>query len=586
MSVGKIYFAMVDDEDFDPIIHAREDLHVFDLKISQSEGEFAKAALEILNPNIGFLDPSRKKRIYISCDVGDLHPKLLFSGRIIAYPSDLSSEFVTIEYLAQPNDWVDVQDDFIQTLKVSPYYNELFIAPEERNEPHEVLSSYSSLIYWDRSSNEIKLSDFIQGESVIDIGENIFFDTLSTSFGDPPINRILLNIEAQWRQIGVGEVDVEKGIRETFENSSIPSPQINTLTPNTFENGWRRIRIPKGYTAIENDLIAVANNFGLTQSNLKSGIATVDGNVYKTSQSIPINAPRTCSVPRIWYAARLKLLAEYLQKRRENVVLELNCSTQDYTLGEDVVEELSLRIQDPVSSINGAVLDPRKSSFFLNDDFTIFTDYGKDAIEYGLLRARARLIKGARSVEVSFDCPIDDVIDITCDHTIKFSDDRSPGTDTFGKVVNYSLSFNGDSGNQIASVTISPTIGTGIDSENTIGGEELEEVFYPTYDSMSDMASAVYYKLGSQDIDEPVNVDQMETNDQYLIDSINTENDGEAQNAGFVASTTPEIYLEEHKTRIEVNLKSMNPSPELSATIEVLAETFTLPAQINLGDLP
>lgn len=65
--LGRIYFSYVDDgEAFNPLVHNREDEKVFNLKITQSEGEFAQASAEIKNPRQGLLNPSRKKRVFIS----------------------------------------------------------------------------------------------------------------------------------------------------------------------------------------------------------------------------------------------------------------------------------------------------------------------------------------------------------------------------------------------------------------------------------------------------------------------------------------------------------------------------------------
>lgn len=587
MGVGKIFFAMVDEaEIFDPAIHCREDLKVFDLKISQSEGEFATALLEIQNNKAGFLDPTFKPRIFISCEKSPRDPSnvLLFSGRVVAFPDDLSSELITLRYVAQPEGWYSQQEAFVDALKVAPYYNELFIPAENRGEHHEVLSAYSSLIHWNRATGSISLSDYIQGAEKISLGKNIFYDSVQTNLGDPPINKILLNIEAQWRQVGVGEADLGSAIKAAFTNTAISTPQVNTLTPQSLEYGWKRIKKPKGYEILESFLDPVANSFGLQQDDLSSGIAEVDGLLYKTSKSIPLNVWRQCTVPRVWYDCGLRLLGEYRQKRRENVVAEVNCTTQDYTIGEDIIEELNLRIQDPLSIVNGAVLHPSKSSFFLNDFFDAYSMEGQLAIEYGLLRARARLIKGSRTVGVSFDSPIDSLLNISCDHSIEFEDNRIPGHFVMGKVASYELHFSDT--DQVATVHLACTIGTGDDSLPIDGTYiQLENVAYETYQAENDMLSSLYYKMGANDIQEPIHVPSMESDDQYLIDLVTVDGDGESQNTGFINSETPDLYLQDNKTRIKVDLKSMNPAPELAAEIEILVDDFTLPCQINLGGI-
>lgn len=587
MGVGKIFFAMVDDGDvFNPAIHCVEDYEVFRLAISQREGEFALASLDVLNPRQGLLDPSRKTRIFISCEKTPETPGdivLLFSGHILAFPANTADEIITIQYIAQPEDWVDVQQNFVESLKVSPYYNPLFIAEENRNDTHEILSARSSLLHWNRATNAISLSDYIQGQEFIDLGGEFFEDTIQTDIGDPPINRVDLNIEAQWYQIGVGTVNVGEAIRQGFTNPITAQPEINTLTPKTFEQAWAGVNIPSGYTLVESNLYSVANSFGLTGSNLRSGNANVLGSSYLTSKGFALPGTRECNVPRVWYRGKLILLGEYRQKRREVASASIRSIVQDYSLQGENVEELNLRIQDPVAIVNGAVLHPSEPSFFLETALDQFSSYGEGAIEYGLLRARARLIKGARAVDVSFSAPVDGLLDISCDHSLRVSDERLPGENVRGKVSSYSLVFSDK--DQFVSVTISCCIGTGEDVFYSPSTKAIEQVEYFTEPSQDEMETAISYKFDSENIPVPIDVQQMESDDQYLVDDLFLYNHGEQQNDGFMASSTPDLYLQNNKTAVYVNLKSMNPAPELSGEVEIFVDDFTLPAHIDLGGL-
>lgn len=582
MSIGQLYFAMVDiGEPYDDGIHSREDLEVFNLKITQSESEFARAELEVINPKEGLLSPARKQRIYISCEVtpGGLK-QLLFSGRITGYPTDLAAEFVTLEYLAQPEDWAAVQAAFLDTLKVMPYYHELFTPQENRNNPEEILAARASLIHWHRATNAIALSDILQGSDTIVIDEDYFFDSLQTSIGDPPLKQVNLNIEVQWQQIGVGEVNCAEKIRLEFTNSAIATPQINTLTPLAFEDGWKGARIPSGYEIIESVLTPIADGFGLAQADLRSGTAVVTGANYPTANgSTP--PTREVTVPRVWYIGRLKLLAVYEQKRREVLTAIVDTAIQEYSLKSDASEDLFLRIEDPVSSINGEVLDPTQPSFFYDTVMSQLTTYGEEAVQHGLLRARARLAKSFRTVEMSVEVKLDDILDITCDHSIHLLDDRLPGQSVSGKVVGYQMEVDGDTGLQIGRVTIASSIGTGDDS--TGSGTELEEKIYDTEIGLT-MASSVFYDITvPPSIDIPIDVSQMETDDEYLIDNVIVVDDGESQNTNFVIQTLPDVYLQDHRTSLTIDLKSMNPEKELFAEIALTMGTLTFPKQVDLG---
>ena len=100
--VDKIFFAAVDPfVTYNPAIHSVEDEEVFALQIDHNEGEFATAEVEIQNPSEGLLAPTRKKRVFISIFNGGT-PKLLFSGRIAGFPTDLTTETIRITYIGQP----------------------------------------------------------------------------------------------------------------------------------------------------------------------------------------------------------------------------------------------------------------------------------------------------------------------------------------------------------------------------------------------------------------------------------------------------------------------------------------------------
>ena len=67
---GPHHFAWADEgETFDATIHNREDEAVLSLSISQSEGDFASAQVNVLNPGEGLLAPGRQQWAWISWDM-------------------------------------------------------------------------------------------------------------------------------------------------------------------------------------------------------------------------------------------------------------------------------------------------------------------------------------------------------------------------------------------------------------------------------------------------------------------------------------------------------------------------------------
>lgn len=585
MGIGRLYFAAVaDNEVFNTGVHLVEDLQVFNVKISQSEGEFARAELEVTNPREGLLLDTRKQRLFISCEESPGGPiVLLFSGRITGFPLDLDDEIVTLEYIAQPEGWQTTQQTFLDTLKVAPYYNELFIPVEDRDLPEEILAARSTLLHWNRATGAISISDILQGSQTIDIGGDFFFDSLNTAISDPPLRAANLSIEVQWEQFGVGEVNVGEAVRQGFINTTGPTPQINTLTPNSFIQGWEGVLAPKGYEIIENRITPVANSLGVSEDVMRSAPASVDGTIYRTAQGFDTGGNRACTVPRVWFRGKMRLLATYKQKRVERFEVPLISQTQSYTLAGETEENIFLRLQDPVSAANGSVLDPTQPSFFVDLGLGQLTPHGQTVFEHGLLRARARLAKAMRAVESTFEVALDQVLSISCDHSIRIEDDRLPGTEVFGKVLGYQLEVDGDTGKQLATITIGSAIGLGFDSVGPLGSTQFAAVVYNTVNAPGTMTSAIYYSDLAQNVSTPIDVGSMESNELYLIDNVLVQNSGNSQNIGFAASATPDTYLEANKTRVVVDLKSMNPAPVLEALVTFAMQYITWPKQIDLG---
>lgn len=584
MAVGTIYFALVDPGTvFDGAIHNVEDEEVFSINISQSEGSFATADIEIKNPSQGLLAPTRKERAFISYQDG-ASVVLLFSGRVTGFPSEITGDTVSLEYIAQPDDWEIQQDAFLQTLKVAPQYEELFVPADRRDQASEILAGRAELLHWARDTNAISTSDIIQGAQFIDFGEELFFDSVNTEIGDPPVSKINLNIEVQWQQLGIGVVDAGAAIKAQFINTAVLTPEINTLTPLAFEEGWQGVSIPTGYRVAESKLTPVADDFGLVQGNLRSAVATVSGVDFPTKTGANPTS-RTVTVPRVWYNGTLQLQAEYQQKRREVAAIAVFADTQNFSLKGNKEEDLNIRVENPTETLQGAVHNAKLPSFFYDKVSFAITGNGQKVIEHGLQRAMARLKKSSRIIESTFSGDLDALIVVTLDHSIRIQDDRLPGGSLRGKVIKYSFSIDGDTGRTDAKITLGAAIGSGGDSTPTGALSELEvgSVSYDNEFGATPMNSSVFYDLVVlPTIDEPIDVAQMEIDDQYLILSTAASNDGETQDAAFAISTRPDILLRDNGTSIAVNLRSMNPLPELFKQIDISTSLFSLPRQTDL----
>jgi hypothetical protein len=87
------------------------------------------------------------------------------------------------------------------------------------------------------------------------------------------------------------------------------------------------------------------------------------------------------------------------------------------------------------------------------------TDRGRQSVEHLLCRARAKLRRRARAVQISFDTRFEVAAMASCRMNGRVTDPRLPGGTVSGKIISYSLKRNGDTGETIGNVTIGCSIG-------------------------------------------------------------------------------------------------------------------------------
>lgn len=585
--IGKIYFAAVDPGTvYDDLIHSVEDEIVLNLRISQAEGEFARAEVEIENPGEGLLNPLRKKRCFISIENPDVGtPKLIFAGRILGYPTDITKETVTLEYVAQPENWESDQDALIQGAKTAPFYNELFVSNDRRDDPAEVLAGRTSLLYWDRVTNTVALSDIVEDGTLYDLAEKPFFDSISFDIGDPPVTTVNFDIETQWTQTAVGIVNAGLAITNAF--SSPVGNQVNTLTPYSFEDAFNGVELPAGYTIKEQSIAPTANAFGLAQANLKSSNVSVAAADFPFASGGTAGT-RVLSVARVYYIIKLILNAVYQQKRRETAKITLNAITQEFALKSEQTKNVFVRIQNPTETEQGSILEDDKPSFFYDTQLSDYTTFGREVIEHGLARSRAIVTKSARIIETSFAVDLREVIDLTVNDTVRFTDSRFPGGAIRGKVISYNFAVS-EGGGYDAEITIASMIGTGVDSVGT-GAPTESSILQETYNNefgAATMNSEIFYDIGTPTISEPIDTFEMQNDDQYLITATNVSNDGTTQDALIAAESLPgggrpDTVLQNNPTGVTMDLRKLNPDKEIATDLVISVEDFTLPKGTDL----
>lgn len=101
----------------------------------------------------------------------------------------------------------------------------------------------------------------------------------------------------------------------------------------------------------------------------------------------------------------------------------------------------------------GTADDVRARSFFP-------TARGLRTVEYLISKARARLRYRARAVNLSWSCPFEKAVGLSCRKNATLTDQRLPGGTATGKIKSYSLIANGD-GKIIGKVEVGVTVGLG-----------------------------------------------------------------------------------------------------------------------------
>ncbi|HAU28979.1 MAG TPA: hypothetical protein DCW68_02575 [Rhodospirillaceae bacterium] len=254
-----LYFAWVEaGEVFAPTTHARQDEAVFDLSITEREGEFPAANVRIKAPLTGLLAAGRKRRAFISEDDGDGGAVLLFFGRLTGSPTAADGGMVEIELIAQPADWQDSLNALAASLRVAPFYDALFFDPAQDPKPEDSLAGRAAHYHWHRMTGALSLVSIFGDGPVIDLTGKHFWEDFSLSIGEPPLRSVAVRVEAQWTQQAGGTVDITDAVRAAL---GADPAYVSTLTGDDFLSRWPRqgqgIGTASGYVVADASLTEV-----------------------------------------------------------------------------------------------------------------------------------------------------------------------------------------------------------------------------------------------------------------------------------------------------------------------------------------
>jgi hypothetical protein len=508
MPAGMPYFAWIDpSETVFTSGHMRWDEAIFSFKLSQNEGDPANLTAVVRRPRnvagdpIGLLGPGRKIWIWFAFDCG---PDLIrFRGRLVGVPTSLFEDLVTLEFIAKPIDLVSQKAALADSLRVLPFYDDVVIDPQRRDDPDLVLEGYTKIWHYDRETHILTVSDEITGEDgtiQFDGGSDdgkVLYDGLGLTLTSGPLSRVDVNAEYNWTQQAQGSIDLTGWLAKHFTTSSVPGAFTSyTFTADNWPkagaslgNGWT-VTSATAYelydwtvkTTTETESLTIIGPDGSTsQSSITATNSYVgsyagthaqfpaivtkdewqttygkdgDGLLYPQSTSRSVEAVGAV-LPE--HTIKATLVAGYTAQRPciETVSLTLFANVQHILTDPADGEALQLADIRSVNLSEGtspAIGDPGRRSY-------ISTSRGNQSIQYLICLAKAQLMRRARVVEIAFAPKLSRICEVTLRKNAFLSEPRV-GNAT-GKIIGYSLALDGSNGKIDCEIRIGCAIGYG-----------------------------------------------------------------------------------------------------------------------------
>jgi hypothetical protein len=495
--------------------YIREDESIFELQLTEAEGEFPALSITIRNPGVGLLSVGRKVWGYLSWFNGtDVVP--VFHGRLNGVPKELNGQLVQLEFIARPEDYEAQKAALAAAMREPPYYDRVWLVDHE-SDPDTVLEARSELFYIDRITLQVSTSNILEGEAgIVEITEGThLYEDLTLSYANAPQRRISVTATVTWDQVAIGDVDLTQELWQAFADagSITPFPIVSSFSGDGLRSSWPAPRSDIGEGWSIGDGVSVSDASWMRSgryavrytdkppeakpqqqktttssspttilptgpaSGFGSGNATTFGPGLTTITPTTLTTFGTVSMPSTLtqlqagyktydvlfdltaFAIRFPVHYEASRSRTETVSFSLEADVQPVIMepGATDGEILTLSsgfIAQPVDPGGALPLgDVRRNSYFK-------TDRGRQSFEYLLLLARAKLAARARAVRMTFVTSWATGFQLTARHSVRVLDRRLPGGEATGKVIGLSLTASGK-GSMRASITLACTIGYG-----------------------------------------------------------------------------------------------------------------------------
>ncbi|MDR2765951.1 MAG: hypothetical protein LBB63_00595 [Holosporaceae bacterium] len=469
----------------------RSDVEMIALEISQKESGFASARVLLASGNAEELLSKKYAKIGVQ-SAPNSAVRLLFAGRLVAFPLSLGNSSVELELIAEPDDHRQQLREFsrenaIEYQKIDKHapeqqkiiFDELFFSERDMDNPTIFLEGGDSLFYWDMRSGKLSLSGINRGAENIDLdGGDILEDSMRVRIAREPYGRINLSLSVSWIQQVSGIIDLYPMMAQKFDQRLVNSfTDMKTGLEHIFKISHRN-----GYAPLRCGIRRInPNTAGILSAH---PLISQDFHVQKDQSSPRIKV----NFRRFYFDGELLLAWNYRQKRTEvarvkvmngkrpdgrekNLFLRLNAVQTPrqypvwnyftyYGCGQKVLHRGSVfecmdghvsgrEFQEAkwkfLKKIPDALRDDASSSFFA-------TNRGKNALRYALRKAAALANYSSRYVEMDFCVDANRFLWATVNDQVVIRDGRFPGGSMGGKIIGTKFTASAD--RKIMKITI------------------------------------------------------------------------------------------------------------------------------------
>lgn len=534
----------------------REDEEVLSFEIRHNEGDFASLRLDVRNPRVGLLAIGRNRWGWLSDDNGPL-----FFGRLIGLPQEMRADVVSLSFIAKPLNYQTAKTALAATMKQTEFYDPLFIDSERLIEPDTVLESRPEVWCIDRVTHQLTSSNVVVGEAgTISFGGDAFYDSVSCGYSSAPQRKVVIEASVTWNQYAFGSI-------------SLPFREIKTYTGDGLLADW-----PKTGASIGSGW------------SVKNGFAQ-DVFLDINTETISDENGGSYSLYRWTITGQVDFNYEVSRQYTEVARFTLASDVQEIVTEEGDEDVISTSVSGEADAPIDAgglmpIRDLKRRAYFT-------TARGKQSVAYLGNIAAARLWASARCVDVSFTVPFSYAANLSLRHNGSIEDPRLPGGIATGKIKEYTIFCDGDTGQLGCTVTLGCTPGYGGTLTTTPGSPVYVADGYATgyqavvggsstlvVDGSGDPAVLIDDYDDTEIQDDGLSLDNMNARTCVLSTTIINPASDQLQHI-FFSQTDTNTALTENPTQVAVDLKPLTGGP-FETPYNITCSTLVVPKTIDL----